>query len=186
LNRSCLVCLYSVFFLVGLFGLLYGGLGFLQVGIFGHIPGSGLPPALPLAIGIILGFGGFYMIIGTLRKGSLISKVVAVASAHDKIGMDDISRESGVSLTKVKSLVYEAISKGLLLGTVKEHTFIRGEVGPNQKVTVEREVLVSRKIPDRCPKCGASMNPKDVEWLGPDQVKCPHCGTTVSISTERI
>lgn len=126
------------------------------------------------------------MIIRTLRKDSLLSKVVAVASAHDRIGMDDISRESGVGPTKVKSLVYEAIAAGLLKGTVKEHMFIRGEAISDQKMTVEREVLVSRKVPDRCPKCGASMSPKDVEWLGPDQVKCSHCGTTVSVATERI
>jgi hypothetical protein len=180
------LCLYSIFFLFGLFELLYGGLGLLQVGLFGSIPGSGLAPAFPLTIGIVFGVGAFYLIVRTLRTGSLMSKVVAVASAHEKIGMDDISRESGVKPTKVKGLVYEAIAAGLLRGSVKEQMFIRSETRPDQKVTVEREVLVSRKIPDRCPKCGASMNPKDVEWLGPDQVRCSHCGTTVSVSTERI
>jgi hypothetical protein len=180
------LCLYLLLTIVGLFGLLYGGLGFLQFGLLGSIPGSGLPPALPLAIGIVFGLGGFYMSIKTSRQGSQMSKVVAVASAHDRIGMDDISRESGVNPNKVKALVYEAIAAGMLRGSVKEQTFIRGEYVPSQKTTVEREVLVSRKIPDRCPKCGASMSPKDVEWLGPDQVKCSHCGATVSVSTERI
>jgi len=186
MNRSCLLCLYTIFFLVGLFGLVYGGLGFLTVGLFGAIPGSGLPPVLPISIGVVLGFGGLLMIASTLRKGSMMSRVVAVASAHDKIGMDDISRESGVGPTKVKSLLYEAIAKGQLHGTVREYTFIRAEQKPGEKVTIEREVLVSRKPPDRCIKCGASINPKDVEWVGPDQVRCPHCGTTLSVSTERI
>jgi len=154
--------------------------------MFGHIPGSGLPPALPLSIGIAFGFGGLYMILSTLRKGSMMSRVVAVAIAHDKIRMDDISRESGVNPAKVKSLVYEAIAKGLLQGTVKEYTFIRSESRPGERITVEKEVLVSRKIPDRCFKCGASIIPKDAEWVGPDQVRCPHCGATMAVSTERI
>jgi predicted RNA-binding Zn-ribbon protein involved in translation (DUF1610 family) len=116
----------------------------------------------------------------------LRKKVVAVAGSHKQITIDDISRQSGVKLLKTQFLVYDAIRREELAGTVKENTFVRAEHRLGEKVTIEKEGMVSQKIPENCFKCGASMNPQEVEWVGPDQVRCPHCGATMAVSTERL
>ncbi len=172
--------------LVGVFGLLYGSLGALSVGLTGSIPGSGFPPYLPLGVGAILFLLGAYMLIATLRKDSMMRRIIGVASSYEKITIDDISRQSGVKLPNVRPLLFEAISERRIEGTVKENMFVREKAKPGETVRIEREVMITRKTPDACFKCGASLNPQEVEWVGPDQVRCPHCGATMAVETERL
>jgi ribosomal protein S27AE len=187
LNRYCAICLWLVIILVGAFGLLYGSLGAMAVGITGFIPGSGFPPYLPLGVGGLLFLLGAYMLlVGTLRKESMMKRIIGVAISHEKISIDDISRQSGVKLPRVRPLLFEAISEGRIEGTVKENMFVREKTKPGETVRIEREVMITRKTPDACFKCGASLNPQEVEWVGPDQVRCPHCGATMAVETERI
>jgi predicted RNA-binding Zn-ribbon protein involved in translation (DUF1610 family) len=186
LNKYCAICLWLVITLVGIFGLIFGILGVNAVGLFGAIPGSGLHPYFPLGVGVFLFLLGFYMLIGTIRKDSMMRKIVGVASSYEKITIDDISRQSGVKLPSVRPLIFEAISEGRIEGTVKENMFVRERAKPGETVRIEREVMITRKAPDACIKCGASLNPKEVEWVGPDQVRCPHCGTTMAVETGRV
>jgi len=187
LNKYCAICLWLVITLAGIFGLLYGSLGALSVGITGSIPGSGFPPYLPLGVGGFLFLLGAYMLlVGTLRKESNMKRIIGVAISHEKITIDDISRQSGVKLPNVRPLLFEAISEGRIEGTVKENTFVRERAKPGETVRIEREVMITRKAPDACFKCGASLNPQEVEWVGPDQVRCPHCGATMAVETERV
>ncbi|MBN2229716.1 MAG: hypothetical protein JW779_08975 [Candidatus Thorarchaeota archaeon] len=186
MNKYCAICLWLVITLVGTFALLYGSLGALSVGIMGSIPGSGLPPVFPLAVGGLLFIIGFYMLVSTIRGASEMQRVVGVISSFEKITIDDISRQSGVKLPKVRPILFAAISEGKIHGTVRENTFFRETPKPGETVTIEREVMVTRKAPDACLRCGAALNPKEVEWIGPDQVRCPHCGATMSIETERV
>ncbi len=51
---------------------------------------------------------------------------------------------------------------------------------------IEREVLLTRRIPPRCHKCGADVNPEEVNWIGPDTVRCQHCGASLGVKTERL
>jgi predicted RNA-binding Zn-ribbon protein involved in translation (DUF1610 family) len=186
LNKFCAICLWLVITLVGAFGLLYGSLGAVSVGIIGSIPGSGFPPYLPLGVGGLLFLLGAYMLVGTLRKDSMMRRIIGVARSYEKITIDDISRQSGVKLPNVRPLLFEAISEGRIEGTVKENMFLRERVKPGETVRIEREVMITRKAPDACFKCGASLNPQEVEWVGPDQVRCPHCGATMAVETERV
>jgi predicted RNA-binding Zn-ribbon protein involved in translation (DUF1610 family) len=186
LNKYCAICLWLVITLVGLFGLVYGSLGAITVGITGSIPGSGFPPYLPLGVGGFLFLLGVYMIAVTIRKDSMMRKIIGVASSYEKITIDDISRQSGVKLPSVRPLLFEAISEGRIEGTVKENMFVREKAKPGETVRIEREVIVTRKAPESCYKCGASLNPQEVEWVGPDQVRCPHCGATMAVETERV
>ena len=188
MKTFCLVCLYLVFVLVGTLGLFLGIAGAMisPEGVLGVLEPSGLPLLLPLGVGVILFFPGSYLLVSTLRDNSLRKKVVAVAGSHKQITIDDISRQSGVKLPKTRSLVYDAIRRDELSGTVKENTFVRAEQRLGETVTIEKEVMVSRKAPENCFKCGASVNPQEVEWVGPDQVRCPHCGATMAVSTERL
>ena len=188
MKTLCLVCLYLVFVLVGMLGLFLGIAGSIisPEGVLGVLEPSGLPLLLPLGVGVILFFPGSYLLISTLRDNSLRKKVVAVAGSHKQITIDDISRQSGVKLPKTRSLVYDAIRREELSGMVKENTFLRTEQRLGETVTIEKEVMVSRKVPENCFKCGASLNPQEVEWVGPDQVRCPHCGATMAVSTERL
>ena len=126
------------------------------------------------------------MLQSTLRTSSDMGKVIAVASSFEKISIDDISRQSGVKLPRVRPVLFEAISQGKIYGTIKENMFIRERRMPGETVRIEREVMVTRKAPDTCLRCGASLNPQEIEWVGPDQVRCPHCGATLSIETERV
>jgi predicted RNA-binding Zn-ribbon protein involved in translation (DUF1610 family) len=186
LNKYCAICLWLVITVIGIFALVYGSLGAIEVGIAGSIPGSGFPPYFPLGVGGFLFLLGVYMLIGTLRKDSMMRKVIGVASSYEKITIDEISRQSGVKLPNVRPLLFEAISEGRIEGTVKENTFVREKAKPGETVRVEREVMVTRKAPDTCIKCGASLNPQEVEWVGPDKIRCPHCGATMAVETERI
>ena len=34
-------------------------------------------------------------------------------------------------------------------------------------------------IPANCPSCNGSLDSDSVDWIGPLQAKCPHCGATV-------
>lgn len=186
LNKYCSICLWFVITLAGIFGLVYGALGAVTVGLAGAIPGSEMMPVIPLTVGGFLFLVGAFMLVGTLRKDSMMKKIVGVASSYEKITIDDICRQSGVKLPKVRPLLFEAISEGRIQGTVKENMFVRERTRPGETVKIEREVMVTRKAPDTCFKCGASLNPQEVEWVGPDQVRCPHCGATMAVETERV
>ena len=55
-----------------------------------------------------------------------------------------------------------------------------------EREVVEREVLLTRRIPPKCHKCGADVNPEEVDWIGPDTVRCAHCGASLVVTTERV
>jgi len=55
-----------------------------------------------------------------------------------------------------------------------------------EREVVEREVLLARRIPSTCHKCGADVNPEEVDWIGPDTVRCAHCGASLVVKTERL
>lgn len=55
-----------------------------------------------------------------------------------------------------------------------------------EREVVEREVLLTRRIPPTCHKCGADVNPEEVDWIGPDTVRCLHCGASLVVKTERL
>ncbi len=55
-----------------------------------------------------------------------------------------------------------------------------------EREVVEREVLLTRRIPTSCHKCGADVNPEEVDWIGPDTVRCAHCGASLAVKTERL
>jgi hypothetical protein len=115
--------------------------------------------------------------------------VIGVARAHDKITVDRVSELTNTPVSKVTKILYEAAADGKIKGTVKGDTFVRTEEtapGTLEKVTVEREVMVSRKVPENCFNCGAAIDPQGVEWVGPDSVRCPHCGSTLAVTTERV
>jgi hypothetical protein len=41
-------------------------------------------------------------------------------------------------------------------------------------------------LPAACPKCGAPLSMKEVEWVGPLTAQCPHCGTNVPAEWRKI
>ncbi len=64
-------------------------------------------------------------------------------------------------------------------------TFIRDTAAPATK-TVKREIMVTRKVRENCFKCRASINPQEVEWIGPDTVRCSHCRAILSVRTKKL
>ena len=133
-------------------------------------------------------FTGVFAVAGVVRRRAigLSTKIVGIAQGHAKVTMQELASLSGASPERVTSVLYAAIASGKIRGTIEHSTFIRSEGAVAGAKTVEREVMVARKVPERCFKCGADMNPKEVEWVGPDSVRCPHCGATLAVKTERI
>ena len=129
-----------------------------------------------------------FAVLGAKRRsmGGVSTKIIGIAQGHAKVTMDELAKLSGASPEKVSDVLYGAIASGKLRGTIEQSTFIRSEGGVAGVKTVEREVMVTRKVPERCFKCGADINPKEVEWVGPDSVRCPHCGAALAVKTERI
>ncbi|MFW9843293.1 MAG: hypothetical protein ACFFEV_01825 [Candidatus Thorarchaeota archaeon] len=57
---------------------------------------------------------------------------------------------------------------------------------PEKEHIIEREVLLRQRIPLECDNCGAPLSAEDIDWVGPDTVKCPNCGHSLRVETERI
>ncbi len=184
MSRAIRMLILIILLLFGIFELVYGFLGVSIYGIFGVIPESGLPAILPLIVGVFLCLVSVYLLSSMLIKEGRMKRIVGVASSYEKITIAEISELSGVKTSNVKPLLFEAIAEGLLHGVIKENTFIRKEA--EAEVIIEREVMVTRKAPEKCYKCGASLNPQEVEWVGPDQFRCAHCGAVMTVETERI
>ena len=117
-------------------------------------------------------------------------RVVRIAKEHERITVDEISGASGVQSDKVRQILNESIAQETLYGAVEDDTFIRGKEpepsGIGVERIIEREVILTRRIPPICHKCGADVNPEEVDWVGPDTVRCPHCGASLVVTAERL
>lgn len=142
-----------------------------------------------LVIGPFL-VGGFfciisiYLFISMFVKEGRMKRILGVASSYEKIAIAEVSELLRDEISKVKPLLFETIAEGCVHGMVKENTFIRKDT--KAEVIIEREVMVTRKAPEKCYKCAASLNPQEVEWVGPDQFRCAHYGAVMAVETERI
>ncbi len=142
------------------------------------------------------GFGILAILIGAIalavgsRAIGRVNRVIRVAKNHEKITVDEIAKVSGVKSDKVRQILNESIAQETLHGAVEEDAFIRGEEpepnGIGVERIIEREVILTRRIPTICHKCGADVNPEEVDWVGPDTVRCAHCGASLVVTTERL
>ena len=145
-----------------------------------------------MIVGFIVLIIGFQQACKVQKEVNLYNRVVAVARAHEEILIDDLASLAGIRSEQARGYIFDAIGFGDLKGQVKGNTFIRSAETSGFKFkmpfarTVEKEVFVTKKLPDRCYNCGASINPQEVEWVGPDQAKCPNCGATLALKTERM
>jgi len=124
------------------------------------------------------------------RAMGRVNRVILVAKKHERITVDEIAKVSGVQSDKVRQILNDSIAQETLHGAVEEDTFIRGEEPEPSDIGVERiierEVILTRRIPPICHKCGADVNPEEVDWVGPDTVRCPHCGASLVVTAERL
>ncbi len=42
------------------------------------------------------------------------------------------------------------------------------------------------RLPSKCPSCGATLSPEDIDWIGPLEAKCAYCGGVVHARLERL
>jgi len=151
-----------------------------NVGFSFLIFGSGILAILVGAIALAVG----------IMADRRVVRVVRVAEKHERITVDEIAKISGVQSDNVLQILNESIAQTMLYGAVEEDTFIRGEKPEASDIGVERiierEVLLTRRIPPICHKCGADVNPEEVDWVGPDTVRCPHCGASLVVTAERL
>jgi len=178
-------CFFAVLLLISILGLITATV---LLYIFIHNLGSGYFDIEFIFPAAIMYPAFTLLIIFSWRRYRLEQsreKIVGIARGYDRITFDEMSKISGKPVSVVSDIIYSAISTGALAGTIQRDTFIRA--APTKgTVAVEREVMVTRRVPERCYKCNADINPKDVEWVGPDSVRCPHCGASLSVKTERI
>ena len=52
-----------------------------------------------------------------------------------------------------------------------------GAFGARHYTTTQEKSYVIEP-PQYCKECGASLDPEEVQWVGPLTVKCPYCGAT--------
>ena len=95
-------------------------------------------------------------------------KVIGVASAHDSITVNEISKRTSLTANVVRDLLYDALGKGDIVGKMEGETFIRGRptttTYAKPSTTTTREVV---KVLVICPYCGA----KTEQGL----TKCQNC-----------
>ena len=81
-----------------------------------------------------------------------------------------------------------AISELRKLGQIQAADEIQRWLKSNMRdhleaLSISREETVSRSkppnIPEKCPFCGGTIRPNDVERLDDNSVECPYCGSTV-------
>jgi predicted RNA-binding Zn-ribbon protein involved in translation (DUF1610 family) len=140
-------------------------------------------------MGIISFSIGVPLIITQIQYHRQWSNIVPFAETHDEISLDKMSREFGFSTSKVRKIVSTAISEGKLHGILRDDLYIQkhGMMSTHSRVestTDEAKVTGTRKIPETCFKCGASIKPDSVTWVGPDKIECPHCGASLKIMND--
>lgn len=42
------------------------------------------------------------------------------------------------------------------------------------------------RVPEKCDKCGASIQYEKVNWTGPTSIECPYCGQTLTVHFEQV
>jgi hypothetical protein len=98
------------------------------------------------------------------------SKIVGIASAHDRISVAEIARLSGVDEKIVSDALYKAIGSRELAGKMEGDTFVRAAPTTvsytGATTTREREVV---KVLVICPYCGAKTEQ--------GMAKCQNCGS---------
>jgi hypothetical protein len=178
-SSECNDCTFCVFMLLGLV-LLIGG-------IITMIMSEG---QMWIAAIAIFAISLIFFFMGNKRRTSLTAttKVIGIARGHSRISMEELSNLSRVPLDNARDIIYSGIASGTLRGTLEGNIFTRSEspTSTGGVRTIEREVMVTRKVPEKCYSCGASIDPKEVEWVGPDSVKCTHCGAVLAVKTERL
>ncbi len=137
---------------------------------------------------IIFAIAGIFAYMASKRRTQLSTtgRVVGIARGHEQISVQELAELAGVNTPKASDALYGAIASGKINGTIRSGVFYRSESSTGGVRTIEREVMVTRKVPENCFKCGAPVDPKEVEWVGPDSVRCTHCGAIMSVKTERL
>ena len=52
---------------------------------------------------------------------------------------------------------------------------------PESVVAAGGEAAPRKKLPLKCPSCGASVRPDDVEWIEDGYAECGYCGSTLAV-----
>lgn len=111
-----------------------------------------------MMIGIIVMVGGFFggfmqfFWIDTHDVGTILFFVLFVPMISFLVG-------AGIIMYGMKDSMPAFGMFGARSSSVREKTFIY-------------------EPPRFCKDCGASLNPEEVQWVGPLTVKCPYCGAT--------
>ncbi|TFG29722.1 hypothetical protein EU527_15435 [Candidatus Thorarchaeota archaeon] len=70
--------------------------------------------------------------------------------------------------------------------SIDERSLSEDRYGTTRERVIEREILVKQKIPLECDNCGAPINQEELDWIGPDTIRCLSCGHSIRVETERL
>ena len=146
-NSSPVVARSKNGFIVGIL-LLVGS----ALVITGPFVGEDVGP--PVAIGgVVIALISMFMwaCFCSQGKGSMRTKVLGIASGHESISVTEISSEADVEVKMVKEILYDAMGKKEIHGTIEGDMFVRGAPVATTYAapTTAPTVLVI------CPYCGA-------------------------------
>ncbi|TFG31162.1 hypothetical protein EU527_13085 [Candidatus Thorarchaeota archaeon] len=69
------------------------------------------------------------------------------------------------------------IGAGIIIYGMRDSIPAFGMLGTHRASSIREKSFV-HEPPRFCKDCGASLNAKELEWVGPLTIKCPYCGAT--------
>ncbi|MCK4483634.1 MAG: hypothetical protein KAU89_02330 [Candidatus Thorarchaeota archaeon] len=149
------------------------------MGGFDFIPNSLVLGIIMVIVGITMFAIGIKSLKKDQTRAKLHTEILRSAVLQDSVSISEMSEKTGLPYSEVRNLIADALLEQKLIGTMDEDVFRRSE-------SPVSEVLLTRNIPSQCFKCGADVNPEEVDWIGPDKVRCSHCGASLVVEVERV
>jgi len=122
-----------------------------------------------LILGIILTVPGLLLTITQIRSGILWNRIIKVAGSHREISLEQIAAKTNVSLHKTRSILFDAITSGVIGATIEDDVLRHAAASPSSGVTTpsKQEKVITERVLVICPFCGA----KTEQGLS----KCQNC-----------
>ena len=143
-----------------------------------------MPPcALFLFTGFIIGFGGLWISFpfgGNPLGATLVILGILQATVGSALGTLYVRRRDGYSENPMLARI------GRMQRTIRSFAEENEYDSPVRERVVEREVLLRQRVPLECSNCGAPINQEEIDWIGPETIRCLSCGHSIRVETERF
>jgi hypothetical protein len=144
--------------------------------VFEELSVAALRRGIPRAPQLYLQAGRAYLKAGNVQKGMEL----LIKGLRTMAKMGQVNR---------LPIVSRRILNGLReLGMTSEHQTLEGEI--NQLLTKmdlslhsEEKMPTTAKLPPKCPYCGGTVHPDEVDWINEHAATCDFCGSVIEGTT---